>query len=80
MNKPPAPIQYDVRPGIYRHFKGHLIEVIGTARHTETEEEFVVYRHLDGDYPLWIRPASMFLERVSRDGYDGPRFTLVNEF
>jgi hypothetical protein len=80
MNKPPAPIKYDVRPGIYRHFKGHLIEVIGTARHTETEEEFVAYRHLDGGYPLWIRPAAMFFERVSRDGYVGPRFTLVQEY
>jgi hypothetical protein len=80
MNPPPKPIQYDVRPGIYRHFKGHLIEVIGTARHTETEDEFVAYRHLDGEYPIWIRPAAMFLEHVKRDDYDGPRFTLVKEF
>ncbi len=69
-----------IRPGIYRHFKGHLIEVVGIASHTETEEEFVVYRHLGGEYPLWIRPKKMFLEHVQRDGYDGPRFTLVKEF
>ena len=74
------PFAHDVRPGIYRHFKGALIEVVGVARHTETKEELVTYRHLDGDYPLWVRPATMFLENVSRDGYDGPRFTLVKEF
>ena len=69
-----------VRPGIYRHFKGSLIEVVGVGKHTETKEDFVLYRHLDGDYPLWVRPLGMFLEHVSRDGYDGPRFVLVREF
>jgi hypothetical protein len=69
-----------VRPGIYRHFKGSLIEVLGVALHTETKEEFVTYRHLDGDFPLWVRPKAMFLENVKRDGYDGPRFVLVKAF
>jgi hypothetical protein len=70
----------EIRLGIYRHFKGSFIEVIGIASHTETKEEFVVYRHLDGEYPLWTRPKKMFLEHVQRDGYDGPRFILVKEF
>ena len=70
----------DVKPGIYKHFKGHLVEVIGVAKHTETEEKFVTYRHLDGEYQLWVRPLSMFSEHVLRDSYDGPRFVLVKEF
>ncbi len=70
----------DIRPGIYRHFKGSFIEVIGVALQTETKEELVSYRHLDGEYQLWVRPKAMFLENVQRDGYDGPRFTLVKEF
>lgn len=64
-------------PGIYRHFKGKLYRVVGTARHSETEEPHVVYLADDGS--LWIRPACMFREEVERDGYRGPRFTLVEE-
>ena len=38
-----------VQPGRYRHYKGHEYEVLGVARHSETEEEYVVYRALYGD-------------------------------
>ena len=63
-----------IRPGRYRHFKGKEYEVIGTARHSETLEEMVVYRALYGDGSLWVRPAAMWSETVDRDGYRGPRF------
>lgn len=63
-----------VKPGRYRHFKGNEYEVIGTARHSETLEEMVVYRALYGDGGLWVRPAAMWTEQVERDGYCGPRF------
>ena len=66
-----------IEPGVYRHFKGQEYEVIGTARHSETEEEHVIYRPLYGDGGLWVRPGTMWEERVQRDGYDGPRFTRV---
>ena len=64
-----------VKPGRYRHFKGGRYEVIGTARHSETLEEMVVYRALYGDGGLWVRPAAMWDEIVERDSYRGPRFT-----
>ena len=61
-------------PGIYRHYKGSLYEVMGTAQHSESEEPLVVYRALYGDYGLWVRPLTLWNETVERDGHLGPRF------
>ena len=69
----------DIQPGRYRHFKGNEYQVLGTARHSETLEELVVYRALYGDGGLWVRPASMWTEIIDRDGYHGPRFIWVAE-
>jgi hypothetical protein len=68
-----------VRPGRYRHFKGGQYEVLGVARHSETHEPLVVYRPLYGDGGLWVRPLAMFLEPVTRDGREVPRFAPVSE-
>ena len=68
-----------VKPGRYRHFKGKYYEVIGVARHSETEEELVVYRPLYGERGLWVRPLSMWNELVERDGKTYRRFTFVGE-
>ena len=68
-----------IRPGRWRHFKGNYYEVIGTARHSETGEELVVYRPLYGERGLWVRPASMWNETVERDGNTYPRFTWAGE-
>jgi hypothetical protein len=61
-------------PGRYRHYKGKDYEVLGIARHSETEEELVVYRCLYGDFSLWVRPLAMFLEEVEVDGRSVRRF------
>jgi len=63
-----------IQPGRYRHFKGNAYEVIGVARHSETEEPMVVYRALYGDGGLWVRPASMWNEQITRDGKTYHRF------
>jgi hypothetical protein len=49
----------------------------GVARHSETEEEYVVYRALYDDRGLWIRPTAMFLETVVVDGHSCPRFQFL---
>jgi hypothetical protein len=67
----------DPIPGRYRHFKGGEYEVIGVARHSETDERLVVYRPLYGVGGLWVRPASMFLETVTHDGRPVPRFIRI---
>jgi hypothetical protein len=51
-------------PGRYRHYKGGLYEVLGTARHSETLEPMTLYRALYGEHGLWVRPAAMFEEVV----------------
>ncbi|MCY1490964.1 hypothetical protein D9M68_247370 [compost metagenome] len=66
-----------LQPGLYRHYKGPEYRVFGTARHSETEEELVVYQALYGEYGLWVRPLGMFLETVEVDGQPVPRFALV---
>ena len=63
-----------IRPGRYRHFKGNAYEVVGIARHSETEEPMVVYRALYGEGGLWVRPADMWNETVERDGMTYHRF------
>jgi hypothetical protein len=67
-----------IRPGRYRHYKGREYTVIGTARHSETEEEFVVYRQEYGDRSLWVRPAAMFAEMVMVEGRPCPRFEFLS--
>ncbi|TFC84005.1 DUF1653 domain-containing protein [Cryobacterium cheniae] len=64
--------------GRYRHYKGNLYEVLGVARHSETEEQLVVYTALYGEHGLWVRPLAMFTECVTIQGEDVPRFALVN--
>lgn len=67
------------KPGIYRHFKGNEYQLLYLARHSETLEPVIVYRALYGEGGIWVRPLSMWAERVVREGYDGPRFQLVRE-
>lgn len=66
-----------IPPGRYRHYKGQDYEVLGSATHSETEEEFVVYRALYGERGLWVRPKAMFEEQVLVDGKRVPRFRFL---
>lgn len=67
----------ELEPGRYRHFKGGEYEVQGIATHSETGEQLVVYTPLYGNGGLWVRPLSMFLETVVRDGEEQPRFSYI---
>lgn len=69
----------EIKPGKYRHFKGNLYQVIGTALHSETMEPMVVYRALYGEGGLWVRPAAMWNEIVEKETYHGPRFQYIGE-
>ncbi|MCX6818572.1 MAG: DUF1653 domain-containing protein [Candidatus Aenigmarchaeota archaeon] len=72
----------EIKLGKYRHYKGKFYKVIGTARHSETLEELVVYKALYaskefGKNALWVRPKKMFLENVVIGGKKVLRFKFV---
>ena len=69
----------ELKPGLYRHFKGRMYRLLHVAKHSETLEEMVVYQALYGEQGIWVRPASMWSEHVERDGYSGPRFSSIEE-
>lgn len=73
----------NIKLGKYRHYKRGMYEVIGVARHSETEEELVVYRQLyPSKFPkgtLWARPKKMFLEEVEIKGGKVPRFKYIGK-
>ena len=66
-----------ILPGKYRHFKGNEYEVLYIAKHSETMEDMVVYRALYGEHGIWVRPASMWNETITRDGKTFRRFTRI---
>lgn len=69
----------EIRPGRYRHFKGNEYRVLFLATHSETLEPMVVYQALYGEQGIWVRPAAMWNETVTRDGDTFPRFTFIEE-
>ena len=69
----------EIKIGKYRHFKGNEYEVLCVAKHSETQEEMVVYKALYGDGGVWVRPACMWNEKVERDGKIFQRFTYIGE-
>lgn len=69
----------EIRPGVYRHFKGNLYRVLSMATHSETLEPMVVYQALYGQQGIWVRPAAMWEDQIDRPEYSGPRFQFVED-
>jgi len=65
-----------MKTGRYKHYKGNYYIVLGTALHSETEEELVLYRS-EKNEQLWVRPRQMFEEMVVVDGNEVERFKWV---
>lgn len=63
--------------GLYRHFKGNIYEVTSIAKHSETEEELVIYHLVDNPTDIWVRPLTMWNEIVERDGQVFQRFSKI---
>ncbi len=63
--------------GKYKHFKGGIYEVVGIAKHSETLEEFVIYKNSKNE--LWARPKQMFFEKIIVDGKEIARFEYIDK-
>ena len=63
--------------GVYKHYKGSLYKVLGFAKHSETNEDLVIYMALYGDYGVWARPKHMWHEIVEKNGKKYKRFELI---
>lgn len=68
-----------LKPGKYRHFKGNEYELLYIAKHSETLEPMVVYRALYGENGVWVRPAHMWDEEITRDGKTFKRFEYIGD-
>ncbi len=66
-----------IKLGMYQHFKGNHYLVLHIAKHSETEEDMVVYQPQYGDKAIWVRPLSMFNEVIKRDGREVKRFSFI---
>lgn len=69
----------EIKHGRYRHFKGNEYEVLYISKHSETLEPMVVYKALYGDGGVWVRPAEMWNETVTREGKTFKRFEYIGD-
>lgn len=69
----------EIKKGIYKHYKGNLYELIGIANHSETLEKMVVYKALYGEGELWVRPLSMWSEKIEINGKTVTRFEYYDK-
>ena len=71
----------DLPAGIYKHYKGELVLLLGVARHSETEEKYVAYVPLavNTGPRITVRPYELFFEQIEINGVVKPRFVYIGE-
>lgn len=66
-----------IRAGTYKHYKGGIYKVISIAKNSESHENMVIYRSLENERQLWVRPLDMFKEKVKVNGKEVQRFEFI---
>ena len=66
-----------VQPGIYLHYKGNLYRVLTVAKHTENDEEMVIYHPMNNPESLWARPSSIFTDMLLHNNQLTSRFRFI---
>ena len=74
----------EIKPGqLYKHYKGDTYKIITIAKHSETEEDLIIYERqtnlVHDGYKIWARPLKMFQENVETENYKGSRFEYLGE-
>lgn len=72
-------MEYNIKPGIWRHFKGNEYRVLCIAVHSETLEPMVVYQALYGERGIWVRRRGCGARASNGDGKTQPRFTRIGD-
>lgn len=70
--------------GLYEHYSGKRYKVLMIARSSEDTSLQVVYQGLYtdkqfGENPSWVRPLGMFVETVTIEGKQVPRFKEITD-
>ena len=68
-----------LKSGTYQHYKGPCYKVLHVAKHSETNEQLVIYQALYGEFGIWARPLNMFLEKIEKEGKRIPRFSYLGD-
>lgn len=70
-----------IKNGLYRHYKGKNYKLIDIVKHSETQEDLILYQcmyHNDSSV-LWVRPISNFFSKVTTDGIEVDRFSYIGD-
>lgn len=68
---------YEIKPGVYRHYKGNKYKVLYIAKHSETLEDMVIYQDVGNSDKIWARPATMWNDNIEINGKTVKRFELT---